>query len=192
MFCTTRWDPILPESSRNGQITRMRQILSSELRPFFADLTRKSSGGWTNSGFFGISQHFRWLPKFSEMISYDQTRSESVFTGHHLSNNSDDPFTINTFFFTCYHTITQRYARAHYEHRTISRGRVCNLVVFNHSTFERTTCTASSRGRVICRIHTRSWRMVESNWTSDHRTGEKTPETSIDGGHLRTGVAFLT
>ena len=84
MFCTTRRDPILPESSRNGQITRMRQILSSEPRPFFADLTRKSSGGGTNSGFFGISQHIRSLPRFSEMISSDQTRSESVFTGLEL------------------------------------------------------------------------------------------------------------
>ena len=46
-------------------------------------LTRKSSGGGTNSGFFGISQHFRSLPRFSEMISSDQTKSESVFTGRH-------------------------------------------------------------------------------------------------------------
>jgi len=82
MFCTTRWDPILPESSRNVRLHGCTKYYrQNHVRFFFADLTRKSSGGGTNSGFFGISQHFRCLSRFSEMISSDQTRSESVFTG---------------------------------------------------------------------------------------------------------------
>lgn len=69
------------ESTRNGQITAMSRKVSFESRPYRADFTRKKSGGGTNSGFFGISWQFRSLPRFSETVSSDQTRSESIFTG---------------------------------------------------------------------------------------------------------------